>query len=59
MVRNSSGKYGFIDEQGQTVGEVRWDAVNAFSNGYAAVQENGYWGFINKNNELVIPCQYT
>ena len=52
-------KYGFINEQGQTIGEVRWDAVNAFSNGLAAVQENGYWGFINKNNELVIPCQYT
>ena len=51
-------RYGFINEQGQTIGEVRWDKVNAFSNGYAAVQENGKWGFINKYNELVIPCQY-
>ena len=52
-------KYGFIDEQGNTIGDVQWDQINDFSNGYAAVQQNGYWGFVNKNNELVIPCQYT
>ena len=50
--------YGFIDEQGNPVGEVRWAAVNDFSNGLAAVSENGLWGFIDKTNTLVIPCQY-
>ena len=59
MVRDATNySYGFINEQGQTVGEVRWDDVKAFSNGLAAVREDGYWGFINKNNELVIPCRY-
>ncbi|MBE5782514.1 MAG: hypothetical protein E7329_04270 [Clostridiales bacterium] len=54
----STGKYGFINEQGQTIGEVCWDIVNSFSNGYAAVQQNGKWGFINTQNQLVIPCKY-
>ena len=56
--RTTEYKYGFINESGQTIGEVRWDAVRVFSNGYAAVKENGYWGFINKQNVLVIPCKY-
>ena len=48
-----------INADGVQVGEVRWDTVKAFKNGYAAVQENGLWGFINTMNELVIPCQYS
>ena len=55
---NFEYRYGFINESGQTIGEVRWNAVRVFSNGYAAVKEKGYWGFINKQNVLVIPCQY-
>ena len=58
MVQNTLNKYGFIDANGNQVGEVRWDQVNAFSYGFAAVKENGLWGFIDKTNTLVIPCQY-
>ena len=57
-IYNPVYKYGFINESGQTIGEVRWEEVRVFSNGYAAVKEKGYWGFINKQNVLVIPCQY-
>ncbi len=58
MVRDSKYLYGFIDPNGNQIGDVCWDQVNAFSYGLAAVNQNGYWGFINKKNELVIPCQY-
>ena len=57
-IYNPVYKYGFINESGQTIGEVRWEEVRVFSNGYAAVKENGYWGFINKQNVLVIHCRY-
>ncbi len=54
----ANGKYGFIDEQGVQVGQVRWDTVRPFSFGYAAVKENGLWGFIDHSNTLIIPCRY-
>ena len=27
-------------------------------NGYAAVQTDGLWGFVNMDKELCIPCQF-
>ena len=54
------GLYGFIDMQGKQIGQVVWKQMHSFSNGLAAVQDTaGRWGFINKQNELVIPCRYT
>ncbi len=29
-----------------------------FHNGYASVQHNGLWGFINKSGEITVPCIY-
>ena len=59
VVQNSSGKYTFINEQGKTIGTNTWDQINSFSNGMAAVKKDGKWGFINKQNQLVISCQYS
>ncbi len=57
-VLNSSRQYTFINEQGQVIGSNTWDSYSPFSNGLAAVQKDGKWGFINKQNVLVIPCKY-
>lgn len=35
-----------------------YEAVSRFSEGLAAVQKGGKWGFINKNGETVIPFVY-
>lgn len=37
----------------------RYDQINAFSEGMAAVRRDGKWGYINLEGEEVIPCQFS
>lgn len=37
----------------------RYDQIDAFSEGLAAVRRNGKWGYINLKGEEVIPCQFS
>lgn len=36
----------------------RYDQIDAFSEGLAAVHRDGKWGYINLKGEEVIPCQF-
>ena len=38
--------------------EPQYDDARSFSNGYAAVQKDGKWGFINSDNEMVIEPEF-
>ncbi|MDE7160034.1 MAG: WG repeat-containing protein [Muribaculaceae bacterium] len=37
----------------------RYDQIDAFSEGLAAVRRDGKWGYINLQGEEVIPCQFS
>lgn len=37
----------------------RYDQIDAFSEGLAAVRRDGKWGYINLKGEEVIPCQFS
>lgn len=37
----------------------RYDHIDAFSEGLAAVHRDGKWGYINLKGEEVIPCQFS
>lgn len=50
----TNNKYGFIDKNGATVIECKYDNVKPFENEYAAVYENYYWGFIDENGNKII-----
>ena len=53
-------KYGFIDENGACVIELKYSSVGDFVNGLApACETEGKWGFINKKGEMVIPPQFS
>ena len=52
-------KSGFIDLKGNIVIPFNYEYCESFSDGLAAVRQNGLYGFINKKGELVIPCKYT
>lgn len=41
-----------------TVDYANFDDVFSFSEGYAAVEINKKWGFIDKSGNMVIPCKY-
>uniref|UniRef100_UPI0040574C96 WG repeat-containing protein n=1 Tax=Agathobacter sp. TaxID=2021311 RepID=UPI0040574C96 len=51
---SKGGKWGYADEEGDTVIEPSYEGAKSFSNGLAAVSNGTNWGFIDTNNTLVI-----
>ncbi len=51
-------KYQFIDTKGLPVITNGYDYAYPFVNGLAAVENNDYWGFINKEGVEVIPLRF-
>ena len=47
-------KYGFIDRNGKTVIEPKYDLTFHFSEGLAAVLVGGKWGYIDTTGKMVI-----
>jgi len=52
-------KIGRIDIQGNVVIPFEYEECNDFCEGLACVRKDGLYGFINRDNKIVIPCQYT
>ena len=64
-VQNADGLWGYINEQGKVLGEVKWKSIGSFSDGLAMVSEDittgsGYskktvtkYGFINEQGQTV------
>ena len=48
----------FIDTQGKPAFGSTFEQASSFSEGLAAVQTNGQWGFIDVNGRFVIPPAY-
>ena len=55
---NSSGKWGFVDKQGNEVIPFKYEDNLPFSEGLAAIRLDGKWGFVDKQGNEVIPCKY-
>ena len=65
MVQNPAGLWGFIDESGRILGEVKWSSIGNFSDGMAMVAQSssvksGYstktitkYGFIDKQGNQI------
>ena len=51
-------KYGFINELGAEVIEIKYDEASNFKEGLAAVKINGKYGFIDVMGTLLIPARY-
>jgi hypothetical protein len=49
---------GYLDKNGNMVIPPQYDIVEDFSEGLAAVKKNGKYGFINRNNETIVPFEY-
>ncbi len=51
--------YQMVNTKNETVGELTFENAKCFSDkGYAAVCQNGKWGFVNADGEIVIDCQF-
>ena len=54
-----NGKYYLIDKMGKVVCDTAFEDADAFaSEGYAAVQYEGAWGFVDTKGNFVIKPQY-
>ena len=53
-----NGNLGFLDLAGKPVTEAVYDAVAPFSEGLAAVEQNGRVGFLNPSGQTVLPFRY-
>jgi hypothetical protein len=50
--------WGYLDNNGETVVEPKYEKACGFREGFASVQRNGKWGWINVRGEEVIKPQY-
>lgn len=59
-VEDGGGRIGFIDETGaQVIPCIYERAFSSFSeDGICPVQKDGKWGYIDRNNSVVIPFEY-
>jgi hypothetical protein len=53
-----NGRYGFYSILGQKRFDRDWEYADQFCEGFAAVRENGKWGYINTAGTTVIPCSF-
>lgn len=51
-------KWGVMDTTGTMVIPPRFDDLGVFSDGLAAANQQGLWGYIDRQGETVIPFQY-
>lgn len=58
VLNTENNKWGFINKQGSIIIEARFDSVNHFSEGLAAVEVDGKWGFINTTGKFVIEPKF-
>ncbi len=61
-ILDESGKFGFVDKEGNDIIPCRYDDVDRFLNGLAKVRigdkNSGKWGLIDKSGKEVVPCKY-
>ena len=51
-------RWGFVDSEGNIKIRPQYNECCGFSNGYACVKKKDKWGFIDKQNRVVIPFMY-
>lgn len=59
FAKELNGKWGFVDQDGETRIPFVYDYADNFYEGLAAVRLDYSWGFISTSGETVIPFQYS
>ncbi len=53
-----TGKWGYLNKEGEEVIPCQFDSVGNFSDGFAYAALNGKYGYIDKSGNTVIPFEY-
>ena len=51
-------KYGYINEKGEEICEIKYDSIGYFYAGFAHVSIKFKHGYINDKGIEVVPCEY-
>ncbi|MBX0289030.1 WG repeat-containing protein [Hymenobacter sp. HSC-4F20] len=54
----ADARWGYLDAAGCPVVPARFQTAQLFSEGVAAVRENGYYGYIAPDGKFVVPARY-
>ncbi len=57
LLAKKGGKYGYLDYQGNTIIQIKYDLLEPFQSVIKA-KLNGKYGFINDKEEIIIPHKY-
>lgn len=58
MVRDASGRWGFVNRAGELVIPCQHDEARPFSEGFAAVRIGERWGYIDLYGKLRVPADF-
>lgn len=54
-----NGKWGFIDKEGNTIVEAKYDMVTEFNDyGFAGIYLDNKWGVVNEKGEIIVEPSY-
>jgi len=53
-----NNKWGFVNEKGEEVGEIKYDLVGFFNSGFAPVMLNNKWGIIDATGKEICEVKY-
>ncbi len=53
-----SGKWGFVNTDGELVIDPEYDDARSFANGLAAVQQGEYWGYVSESGDIAIEPRF-
>lgn len=55
---HENGEWGFVDKNGNVLRKPKYEAASNFIEGFAAVKEDGKWGFLRPDMEWAIRPQF-
>jgi hypothetical protein len=58
-VKETNGKWGYIDEKGTPIVQAKYDSCEQFKYGYGRVRLNGKWGVVDKTGKEIFEPKYT
>lgn len=60
FIKKENGKYGFVDKDGKTVVEAKYDDAREQNDyGFVAVKQNGKWGSLDQYGNVAVEPTYT
>lgn len=57
--QKSSSQIGYVDNTGKWVIDPQYASGNSFSGGHAIVKTDSFFGMIDKDNNIIMPFEYT